>query len=243
MATPLLMIPLLLTTATFVWRALIPPPEAPPSLKDKVQPKLGGSEQYIGRFTPLLAILYRYQFAITCLVEMAVILANYLPKLSISHQVIAILAPGGRPSPIVRMTPHFAAGVAIAIFGSELRLECYRVLGEHFTYRLFLRDEHRLIKKGPYAYVRHPSYTGLLLMYVGCALILFGRGSWLREGGWLGKPFGKTYVALWLLMRTIETTNVFVRTVYEDQFLKEKFGTEWVSWAMSTRYRILPYVF
>ena len=38
-----------------------------------------------------------------------------------------------------------------------------------------VKEGHELITSGPYALVRHPIYTGLLLAIVGCAL---ARGEW-----------------------------------------------------------------
>ena len=38
---------------------------------------------------------------------------------------------------------------------------------------------HRVISSGPYAFVRHPMYTGVVLFLVGIALLL---GSWARRG-------------------------------------------------------------
>ena len=37
-----------------------------------------------------------------------------------------------------------------------------------------LKENHELIERGPYAYVRHPIYSGALLLVLGSA-VLFGR--------------------------------------------------------------------
>jgi len=44
---------------------------------------------------------------------------------------------------------------------------CYRTLGRHFTFQLSIKRNHTLVKDGPYAVVRHPGYTGYLLMVLG----------------------------------------------------------------------------
>lgn len=41
-----------------------------------------------------------------------------------------------------------------------------------------IRNDHKLVTNGPYAWVRHPGYTGVLLTLVGQA-IWFGTKVWL----------------------------------------------------------------
>jgi protein-S-isoprenylcysteine O-methyltransferase len=55
--------------------------------------------------------------------------------------------------------------VAALLFGVFLvfRIWCHIVLGGSYSYTLEVRDEHRLVKTGPYKYIRHPIYTGTLL--------------------------------------------------------------------------------
>lgn len=65
----------------------------------------------------------------------------------------------------------FAAGIAI-------RLWAIISLGRFFNTRVALRDQHRLIRSGPYRWVRHPSYTGLLLAFAGAGMAM---GDWLAS--------------------------------------------------------------
>jgi protein-S-isoprenylcysteine O-methyltransferase Ste14 len=53
-------------------------------------------------------------------------------------------------------------------------------LGRMFTYDLRITEHHRLITSGPYAFVRHPSYTGLMVTMLGMLACMGARGSWLR---------------------------------------------------------------
>jgi protein-S-isoprenylcysteine O-methyltransferase Ste14 len=50
------------------------------------------------------------------------------------------------------------------------------VLGRAFTVEVRVRDGQEIVDRGPYRAVRHPSYTGLLLVYLGAGLAL---GDWL----------------------------------------------------------------
>jgi protein-S-isoprenylcysteine O-methyltransferase Ste14 len=59
-------------------------------------------------------------------------------------------------------------GTAIAIWARYC-------LGEYWSARVTLKEDHKLIRTGPYAYVRHPIYTGMLLGMIGAALVV---GEW-----------------------------------------------------------------
>lgn len=58
-----------------------------------------------------------------------------------------------------------AAGVALAIWAR-------RHLGKNWSAYPTLKENHELITSGPYRFVRHPIYTGLLLALLGSALAL-----------------------------------------------------------------------
>ncbi|PYX88154.1 MAG: isoprenylcysteine carboxylmethyltransferase family protein, partial [Acidobacteria bacterium] len=45
-------------------------------------------------------------------------------------------------------------------------------LGQNWSSKVTIKVEHELIRNGPYAYVRHPIYTGILLALVGTALAM-----------------------------------------------------------------------
>jgi protein-S-isoprenylcysteine O-methyltransferase Ste14 len=62
------------------------------------------------------------------------------------------------------------AGWAIAVAGLALAVWARRVLGRNWSGRVVLKEDHELIRSGPYAAVRHPIYTGLLVAVLGTAL-------------------------------------------------------------------------
>ena len=63
-------------------------------------------------------------------------------------------------------------GAATGLSGLSLRWWSQRELGSMFTFEVGIRKDHRLVESGPYAVLRHPSYTGLLLGIVGIAVFL-----------------------------------------------------------------------
>jgi len=98
-------------------------------------------------------------------------------------------------------------GLAITIVGAAVGIWARRFLGEFWSARVTLKQDHRLIRSGPYRYVRHPIYTGLLVGMAGRALTI---GEWrgvvavamilaahsrkaLREERMLAGEFGEEY--------------------------------------------------
>lgn len=61
-----------------------------------------------------------------------------------------------------------------ALFGVGLALRWYSIsyLGRFFTVNVAIHSGHEIIDTGPYARIRHPSYTGALLAFLGLALTL-----------------------------------------------------------------------
>jgi protein-S-isoprenylcysteine O-methyltransferase Ste14 len=79
-------------------------------------------------------------------------------------------------------------------------------LGKNWSDKVVIQTGHQLIRTGPYARLRHPIYSGVLLGVLGTALVL---------GEWRG------VVAFVLLL-----TNYAVKARKEDRVLAESFGSE-----------------
>jgi len=100
-------------------------------------------------------------------------------------------------------------GVVLTWIGVAISIWARTCLGVYWSARVTLKEGHQLIRSGPYAYVRHPIYTGMLLgaggtALVGCewrgilavALLLAAHSrKALREEGLLAKEFGEQYSA------------------------------------------------
>lgn len=63
-------------------------------------------------------------------------------------------------------------GYILVIFGLLLRWYSIWRLGNAFTVHVKIVDNHQLNTSGVYKYIRHPSYTGLILYYLGLALVM-----------------------------------------------------------------------
>jgi protein-S-isoprenylcysteine O-methyltransferase Ste14 len=71
-------------------------------------------------------------------------------------------------------------GVVITCLGVVIAIWARVHIGQYWSGRITLKEDHQLIRSGPYAHVRHPIYTGLLLAATGTAIA----NGLLR--GWLG---------------------------------------------------------
>jgi protein-S-isoprenylcysteine O-methyltransferase Ste14 len=83
---------------------------------------------------------------------------------------------GPTAAPDTWRLPIFWIGLAVLVSGSLLRRYCWRLLGQFFTGDVSVRPDQPVIDVGPYRWVRHPSYTGGILMFGGAGLAL---GNWL----------------------------------------------------------------
>lgn len=137
-------------------------------------------------------------------------------------------------------TPRFAIGTILIVAGSLFRLWSYHALGALFTFEILIRDDHRLITSGPYAYVRHPSYTAIALLLLGVQLAQFGSGSYISacvDGS----------NAMWLV-RSWQAASIFVvaslyrRCGVEDAALHKRFGAAWIQYSKAVPYILLPYI-
>ncbi len=70
------------------------------------------------------------------------------------------------------LTPMTAIGGALIAAGIIIRVWSIRILGKFFTATVQIQEDHRLIQDGPYGLVRHPSYLGAFMAFVGSGLFL-----------------------------------------------------------------------
>jgi len=107
-----------------------------------------------------------------------------------------------------------AAGIAFAVWA---RL----TLGRNWSGTVTAKQDHVLIRRGPYAIVRHPIYSGGLLALFGTALSLG------EVRGFLG--LGLVFAAWWSKLKI------------EEQFMLEQFGSEYVRYQREVK-GLIPFV-
>jgi protein-S-isoprenylcysteine O-methyltransferase len=114
---------------------------------------------------------------------------------------------------------------AIALFflGLGLRWHAIIRLGRFFTTSVAIVGAHQLIETGAYRFIRHPSYTGLLLM-------------WLAIGM-------RTENILSLIALMLPTTAALLfRISIEEDTLSAEFGNRYIEYSRKTK-RVIPFLY
>lgn len=189
-------------------------------------------------------ITFQHLVSLGAVVESSVILAGRHPSHPASQRILATLVRGP-PSLAsdIGISPMFLLGCGLTVVGGFIRYQCYRTLNRFFTFEVVVRDDHQLITRGPYSYVRHPSYIAALVPMIGTGICYTCSGSWIKECHGLETPLGKLVAGLYVAFSLLTAAIIFTRVPLEDALLKNRFGKEWDDWAKRVPYRLIPYVY
>ena len=101
----------------------------------------------------------------------------------------------------------FFVGVTILLGGFVFAVWARSYLGSNWSGTITVKEEHELVRNGPYSIARHPIYTGFIMGMVGSAIALgelrgvlavflfvaaYLRKIWIEEK-WLIGHFGQAY--------------------------------------------------
>jgi len=70
----------------------------------------------------------------------------------------------------------FWLGIGLILIGIVVRATAILTLRRYFTVQVTIQESHDLVDRGLYRFIRHPSYTGALVSFIGLG---FAFGSWL----------------------------------------------------------------
>lgn len=105
----------------------------------------------------------------------------------------------------------FWAGAVITACGLSFSVCARRHLGSNWSQSVTLKQGHELITSGPYALVRHPIYTGLILAFLGTAI---------DQGQWRGLlAVALVFYTLWRKLRM------------EEQWMRVQFGDSYKTYS------------
>ncbi len=135
--------------------------------------------------------------------------------------VLLILRQWKGPQLIPRVESIRIIGFAITLLGLLFALWARYYLGRNWDAFITLKQNHKLVRTGPYGMVRHPIYSGFMLASIGTALA-FGQ---LR-------PFiaAMLIIAAWIY-----------KSGLEEAFLIDHFGSEYEQYRRQVK-RLIPYV-
>lgn len=115
------------------------------------------------------------------------------------------------------------AGIVLFVAGLVLRWWAIITLGRFFTVDVTIEKDHELVERGPFCVVRHPSYTGVLLAFVGFALSL------------------RNWAALLVILLPIGAAFIHRMNVEEDA-LSRALGRRYADYMKRTK-RLVPLVY
>jgi protein-S-isoprenylcysteine O-methyltransferase Ste14 len=129
----------------------------------------------------------------------------------VAHVHSTILGGGWAP---------FVVGFVVLVAGIVLRVWAILTLGRFFTPFVQVQEGQRVVDSGPYRYVRHPSYTGMLVALIGLGIAL---DDWLSL----------------LALALLPLTGILVRIRHEESVLLAELGDDYRDYASRTR-RLVP---
>ena len=115
--------------------------------------------------------------------------------------------------------------VGLLVFASGLVLRWFSVfyLGRFYKFEVAIANDHQVISKGPYRYLRHPAYTGTLLSFLGLGICAGNFLSLLL----FTLPIG------WALLHRIRI---------EEAALSDALGKNYTDYAEKTS-RLIPFIY
>jgi len=120
-------------------------------------------------------------------------------------------------------TDPWRAGVGLTLFAVGLAFATWaRVhIGRNWGTPMTQKDEPELVTSGPYHFVRHPIYSGILVAGVGTAVAL----SWL-----------------WLTAVALAGVYFIYSATVEERYLTQRFPEDYPAYKRSTK-MLVPFVF
>ena len=114
-------------------------------------------------------------------------------------------------------------GIGVIVLGALLRWWSIFTLGRYFTFEVAVRSTQSVVQSGPYRFVRHPSYTAILIMLLAVGIVLLNWASIvvLLVTGLIGLGY---------------------RVRVEERALVEALGQPYVDYMGHTK-RFIPFIF
>jgi protein-S-isoprenylcysteine O-methyltransferase Ste14 len=112
-------------------------------------------------------------------------------------------------------------GLALTLAGLGFALWARFFLGRNWSGAITVKEDHQLIRTGPYAVVRHPIYSGFLLGLLGTAIAL-----------------GQVRDFIGLVMAAIGWR---LKSLVEERFMTEQFGDEYTAYKQDVK-ALVPFI-
>jgi protein-S-isoprenylcysteine O-methyltransferase Ste14 len=114
-------------------------------------------------------------------------------------------------------------GLSVILIGMAFRLFAIWSLGKFFTVDVTIRKDHKIKNDGVYRYMRHPTYSGMLLTFLGFGLSL------------------NNWASLFIIIIPVTWATLY-RINIEEKALLEQFGKAYEEYIKKTR-RLIPWIY
>lgn len=102
------------------------------------------------------------------------------------------------------------------VAGLSLRVWAVLTLGRYFTWFITVYDDHKVIRSGPFRFIRHPAYCGALILFVSTLLFVH---AWISA-------------VLSLVFQLLAYTR---RIRYEEAMMVERLGESYATYRREVR--------
>jgi protein-S-isoprenylcysteine O-methyltransferase Ste14 len=116
----------------------------------------------------------------------------------------------------------FYPGIILMLLGIAIRQWAIAVLGRFFSLNVQAVEDHQVVDKGPYRLIRHPSYTGLLITFIGISLAVQSLGALI-------------------VLLAVFTVSFGYRIRVEEKTLLSELGEPYANYMKRTK-RLIPYL-
>jgi len=114
------------------------------------------------------------------------------------------------------------AGLGVTVAGALFAVWARLIIGRNWSSAVTIKQDHELIRQGPYAFLRHPIYSGILLMVLGTAITI-------------GEVRGLIAFALAFL-------GFRMKSLVEERFMAEQFGGQYADYQRHVK-ALIPFLY
>jgi len=114
----------------------------------------------------------------------------------------------------------FWIGIIIIVLGLFLRYWSINILGKYFRTTVEVEESQKIVQKGPYKFIRHPSYSGIILFCIGYGLAV---QNWLSL----------------IIAISLPTIALLYRIKIEEEALVKGIGTDYEAYQKKTK-KLIP---
>jgi protein-S-isoprenylcysteine O-methyltransferase Ste14 len=132
------------------------------------------------------------------------------------HSLVAVIAYLAITNPLVN-----ALGALLCILGVALAIWARFYLGRNWGMPMSVKENTALVTTGPYKYIRHPIYTGMLVALIGTSLVLG---------------------LIWLIVFIIVIAYFLYSAYAEERLMLKEFPNDYPAYKKRTK-MLIPFIF